>query len=412
MHELHKAFDGVSEKGKMTNEVLKRFSWDFESTGLIPNRATYVDNMSGFDGRPAIAKAIGGVVAKVTAKGEDVSKGVQLDLTKAQSISGLASGTTDMSLIPVYVDPVIVDLTRRLTPLVELIPRVTNYGKTADYNQTVNRGVTGFRLEDAAMDEANDVYARQSSAIKYLYQVGRVTGPMLAASRQYLSNQYIDALNLEVRQKTVTYRYVEEDAILNGDASATRTAYGGSASGGDALNYAAEFSGIYKILNTAFNPTGGGGSITPTTSLSTTALTLSNMRTGIRNARTAAENSTYGQGDPNLAVTDFTTYDNMKGLIQQYLRYVNTNFEVAWGLKTLEFEGLPVIPSKFNPTTTDARKVAILSTDTWQMRVLQDITYEELAKTNDSYKFMLKGYETLVCTAPVFNRAITAITDA
>jgi hypothetical protein len=43
------------------------------------------------------------------------------------------------------------------------------------------------------------------------------------------------------------------------------------------------------------------------------------------------------------------------------------------------------------------------------MRVLQDVSYEELAKTNDSIKFMLKAYEVLVCKAPQFNHVIIDI---
>lgn len=111
-------------------------------------------------------------------------------------------------------------------------------------------------------------------------------------------------------------------------------------------------------------------------------------------------------------VTDFGTLDKIKGLIQQYQRYVNSNFEIAWGIKTLEFEGLPVIASKFEPVgSSNVRKLQCLSLDTWQMRVLQDVTYEELAKTNDSYKFMIKVYESLISTAPQFNGQIETIHD-
>jgi hypothetical protein len=53
----------------------------------------------------------------------------KMDLHKAMSstLSTYSAGTLPV-LIPVYVDPEIVDLTRRATPLVELVPRVTNYG--------------------------------------------------------------------------------------------------------------------------------------------------------------------------------------------------------------------------------------------------------------------------------------------
>ena len=318
-----------------------------------------------------------------------------INMVKANSVSGLSSGTTDLSLIPIYVDPSIVDITRRLTPLIELVPRVTNFGRTADFNRVTARGIVGFRNEDAALAEADDTYERASVGIKFQYQVGRVTGPMLAASRQYLSTMYIDALNLEVRQKTINLRYSEEDALLNGNASSTRTAYGGvtTISG-------AEFNGI---RNTSGLQSTAAGGVAPTIDTGN-----SSLRAIIRKARTANDSSTLGQGDPNLLVTDFNTMDTVKSLLQEFQRYIGTT-DIAWGIRTIEFEGLPMIASKFMPTASTARELLVLQTDTLQMRVLQDVTYEELAKTNDSYKFMLKVYESLIVTAPQFNAKLTGL---
>jgi len=44
-----------------------------------------------------------------------------------------------------------------------------------------------------------------------------------------------------------------------------------------------------------------------------------------------------------------------------------------------------------------------------EMRVLQDLTYEDLAKTNDSEKFMLKIYEAFLIKATSFCSSITEI---
>jgi len=54
---------------------------------------------------------------------------------------------------------------------------------------------------------------------------------------------------------------------------------------------------------------------------------------------------------------------------------------------------VPVIPSMFLSNTSGAKLNLFLDTDYIEMRVLQDMTYEDLAKTNDSQKFMLKIYE-------------------
>lgn len=334
--------------------------------GGLRDGERYLDAFSGVDRREEIKKNL-------------------VDYQKAQSISGMGSGTTDATLIPVYVDPKIVDQTRRRAPLTELLPRVVNLGKTADFNRLTARGIVGAKAEDAVLTEADDTESRASVSIKYFYEVGRVTGPALSASRPYLSQNYVDALNYEVQKKTLSLRYVEEDTILNGDVDNSRTAYGSVTT--IAAN---EYDGIRNTESIQ------------TTDNSGSAITIPLVRAIIKKARTANESSTLGQGDPSLCVTDFTTLDNVKGLLQEYQRYT-TNMPLAFGMTALEFEGLPVIASQFMPTTSTAREWLALDMSTWQMRVMQDVTYEELAKTNDSYKFMLKVYEALICTSPEHN---------
>jgi len=358
-------------------KLLSKMASSFEATECLPNKSTYVDNMRGFDGRPALAK---GIYDKTG-----------MDFSKAASISAAASGTTDKAVIPLYVDPSIVDVTRRLTPLVELIPRVTNYGRTAEFNRLVSRGVGGFQIEDAPLNEADDTYERDSVAVKYMYSVGRVSGPYLAASKQYLSQQYVDALNLEVMNKSKTLRFIEEDAILNGNASGTRTAYGGATTvSGN------EFTGI-------INTTG-----IQTTAAGSTTITIDTFRSSVRKARTANDSSTLGQGNPDMCATDFKTIDDVKALLQDYQRIVPQD-KIAWGFQAVVFEGIPLIPSRFSPTSTNLKVMSIMDSSTWQMRVLQDMTYEELAKTNDSYKFYLKMYEALICMIPEYNCTITGL---
>jgi len=80
-------------------------------------------------------------------------------------------------MIPIYVDPRLVDTTRKETPLVELIPRVTNQGMYAEYNKITAKGSAYTAAEDAALPDVSDTYDRASTAIKFLYSVGRITGP-------------------------------------------------------------------------------------------------------------------------------------------------------------------------------------------------------------------------------------------
>lgn len=366
------ALNKMEKKAFFKDASSKTHSLTESFQSILDDRSAYVDAFNGVDERKSLLLGM--------------SENVGLDLSKAQAISALSAGTADLSLIPIYVDPRIVDVTRRLTPMQELIPRVTNYGRTAEYNQLTARGITGWKGEDAALAEQDDTYVRGSKTIRFAYQVGRVTGPFLAASKQYLSQNYVDGLNLEIRNKTMSLNYVEEDSLLNGNSAGRSSAYGG-------ITYAAnlEPDGIRNLITTN------------TTNNSSAAPSIANIRTLIRNARMAGASTTLGQGDPNLLVTDFATKDNVKSLLQAYMRYTNENYEMPWGLKALEFDGLPMLPTKFMPTTTGSREILALQTDTFQQRVLQDTTYEELAKTNDSVKFMVKKYLTTICTAEQFN---------
>jgi len=336
-------------------------------------------------------------------------KDAYIDIRKALSttLSTYSAGTLPV-LIPVYVDPEIVDLTRRATPLVELIPRVTNYGKTADYNQITAIATAQPLTEDAPLSEQNDSLTRMSVSMKYLYSIGRVTGPMFSASKQYLSSGgYVDALSYEVKNKTLALKRLEEAMLLLGNSVAGFTEPVNST----VIAANVGFDGLWAIISD-ISSIGLGGSANYYTNISASASTpisIGAIRTAIRTCRTAG-------GEPNLIVTDYSTYDAIKALIQDQLRYVSQT-NIAWGITTVSFEGIPIIASRFLSTTTGTsattpatgKSLFVLDTNVIEMRVLQDVSYEELAKVNDSVKFMLKCYEALVVKAPQFNNIITGI---
>ena len=67
------------------------------------------------------------------------------------------------------------------------------------------------------------------------------------------------------------------------------------------------------------------------------------------------------------------------------------------------------IPSMYLSNTSGSKAIYFLDMSVVEMRVLQDVTYEELAKTNDSEKFMLKVYEALIIKNTAFCSSITEI---
>ena len=56
-----------------------------------------------------------------------------------------------------------------------------------------------------------------------------------------------------------------------------------------------------------------------------------------------------------------------------------------------------------------SKAIYFLDMSVIEMRVLQDMTYEDYGKTNDSEKFHLKVYETLIIKNTAFCSSITEI---
>ena len=312
----------------------------------------------------------------------------ELTLEKALSISGF-SGT----IIPVYVDPAIIDITRKETPIVELIPRVANRGKSADFNRITALGSTGFQTEDAALSEVNDTIGRKSATIFFQYAVGRVTGPVQAASAEY-----IDGMNLEVLNKTKQLRYIEEQAFLVGNGTAANTRW---SDGSAAVPWnSAAYSGL--SLQQEGTSVAAGENVWGTSNnivdVANGNLALSHIRSGIQQAEQAG-------GRPKLIITDTVSVRIVKGLMNEFQR-LNDTTNFAWGITAITIDGIPVIPSKLMPRTTRQRKILIIDTDVIEARVLQDIVFERLAKTNDSDKFYLKVYETIINKAPEFSAQV------
>jgi hypothetical protein len=352
------------------------------SFGALKDETRYVDGWKEIDFRPALKSRF------------DVG-------FKALTSTTGGAGTAGYALVPIYVDPRIVDTTRKFTPLVELIPRVTNQGLTADYNKITAKGGGYTAAEDAALPETTDTYDRASTSIKFLYAVGRITGQMQAAMPSYILEGFQptgaglgggepfspsgvpNAKQLEVVMKARELRELEENLIVNGDASTTTT----------------QFSGIVKLQAT-----------TNQLDLGSAALTWDDVETAVRYAFDDG-------GRPKLAVCSSAVLQDLRKIIIDTFRYNpsdisggNLPFGVAANLVLHTMVGpIPVIPSMYLSNTSGAKQIFFLDTDYIEMRVLQDMAYEDLAKTNDSQKFMLKIYECLIMRNTAFNSFIDNI---
>lgn len=320
-------------------------------------------------------------------------------LKAMQSTSG-GAGTAGYAMSPVYVDTMLVDRTRKFTPLKNLFRRVTNMGRTADYNVITAKGGAFTAGEDANLTETNTTYDRQSVEIKYLYAVGRVTGQAIAAIPGYnlvgstitgsglggdseIGTSFANnALQTEVFVKMRELAELEEKLLVNGNA--TTSVYGGP--------NGTEFNGIVQIQG-ATNEI-NGGSLTLTEDMLNKAIQL----------------AFDGSGRPDIAVCDSATYRDIMGILSEK-KILTQNMQITeYGTVAIIWFGMTgpvkIYASQFLDNTTGNKSIYFLDSEVFEIRVLQDATYEELAKTNDSKKFMIKEYLTLICRAPQFNSKI------
>ena len=324
----------------------------------------------------------------------------QAEFKALTSLTG-GTGTTDYVLNPVYVDQAIIDISRKWTPLVEMISRVTNMGRTADYNRITAKGSAYTAAEDAALPEVNDTYARRTKPIRFLYSVGRTTGPAQASIPPYMLEGSIpsgsgvspgstignasapNAMQLEVLVKAQALKELEENLIINGTDATDTT----------------QFDGI--VIEQG----------------STNRTALSDVL-GLDDLETAVSAAVYDGGRPSYAVASIDVVKDIRNLLRDAYRYGPrdlvgdmSKFGIGPQLIYDSMAGpIPIIPSRFLTNTSGSKSIYFIDERTLEMRVMQDMTFERLAKANDSNKFMLKIYETLIMKAPEFNACITSIT--
>ena len=337
------AKDGWGSGGEIDHQSLYKMSF-----GDLPDESIYEDGMNH---------------VQTLAKGEDiVTQTGEGELAKAVNV-GAATGTAGYAYTPIVWDSSVIDITRKMTPLVGLIPKATNAGKVAQYYRVTSRGAAGWGSEDPSLNESDDVKEEASQAIRYLRITGRVSSVAQVAGAHFESSMQREVLN-----KTQSMNEAIEESILIGNNSTDQY----------------QPDGLQQQLTS--NSTSQGG-----------AITLSAVRKLVSDCF-------IDKGSPNLIITDPYSADDLVEQIMDYTRFVDPNVTIAWGLQLPSIQTvvgrIPILASQFMPTTSTERRLFCINTNFIQQRVLKDITFDRLAKTGDSEKFFLSTYRTTVNKFP------------
>jgi len=313
------------------------FEESFGKMGLAEEQ-TYIDPMRGLDLRKEMSKTL---------------------INKAPSMNTTSGGTyTGYGLMPPFLDPAIVDRTMRETPLVKLLPRKAVRGRSYVYNLVSAKGGAAFLPDDAALAEQVDTRSTSTVNMKYLYAVGRITGPAMASAEGY-----INLMAEDIRVKTASMNEALENEIINGNATTNPNG----------------FDGLIQLVTT--NTTDNIGA----------NVTLEQIRTDLNTSFEA-------NGTIDLAVMDGYTHNYIKGLLMDFQRNIERpSAEMQFGIPdSFMFDGVLLIRDRYMPTTAASRRILFLDTRYVFLAVLRDQTFERLDKISDSDKYYIKWYGSLV----------------
>ena len=226
------------------------------------------------------------------------------------------------ALVPKIIDPMLLELQRRYSPLVRATPSQRWDSTVYYFNQRTQRANGGFVTDGGARPQSQSVYQQNQFTIRNLQAVGSVTGYSQAVTRQVIGD-----LRAREVSGTIQGLYWDiETAMLWGNEGATQ--YGAYP----------QFSGLDSLVSDFTSPTKNaidqGGNV----------LTLAMLDQEIdlveSNAATSIMDASY------MFVMSPTANSKIAQLLQAQQRFLEQT-EVAAGLIVMTYRGIPIIKSSF-----------------------------------------------------------------
>ena len=291
------------------------------------------------------------------------------------------------------------------TPMRKRWPRVPANGLTHEYTQRTSLGSpsTSFYADGALPQDGNTRYIRKGKQIKCLGETGRVTGLMIAGGRNFA-----DQLALEQQSRMTSVLQAEETALHYGDSSKGYAVPNGD--GTSTVQYL-EFDGIDRIIRQE------GGIVTDA------ATFADGSKLSIPLLNTVLQAIYDANGEPTAIEVGSREKRFFNELLQSFVRtngdgvvHVERQLGVSVMYYDSDFGSLPIIPSRYiRPDGAQKTKMYVYCEKTEAENIievaeLQTIGSQPLAKIDDSERFMINEYETLVNRAPQWSAVVDGLT--
>jgi hypothetical protein len=306
-----------------------------------------------------------------------------------------AVDSTETALLRQDLESVITKVDMKGTPLRKRWSRVPANGLTHEYTQRTSLGspTSSFYADGGLPSDGTTRYLRKGKQIKCIGETGRVTNLMIAGGRNFA-----DQLALEQQARMTSVLQAEENALHYGDSTVPTIVDNGD--GTTTVQYL-QFDGVKRIIKQE-----GGIVLDASTFPDGAKLSIPMLNTLLQSIYDA-------NGEPTALEVGSREKRFFNELLQSFVRYngdgvVHTERQLGVSVMYYDsdFGSLPIIPSRYiKPDGSQLTELFVYCEKTAAENIievaeLQTIGSQPLAKIDDSERFMINEYETLVVRAP------------
>lgn len=297
------------------------------------------------------------------------------------------------NLMHVIADEGVTYLYKRPYPVQTLIPVEANKGKTASWDAIgpYNSLAAAFGDEDPTLVEADMVTYNRTDTVKYMYAVGRLTKAVKLAGLAQIPTRDLKAIRIDIAQDSL--RALRERSMLGVSRDVTNITNAFTSASSN------EYKGMYELITAN---TAGAPDTADQCWIDVSSSSVDTYGEIMQYLDTTYTYMTKFGMQPNLALCDYKTFGIIRRGLAEYFRYTGEAQELIPGVSklTLTFPntgGISLVPHPFLRQTTGAYgSLFLIDTRLFARRVLWQDTYEELANTNTSDKFVISAAETLI----------------
>jgi len=290
-----------------------------------------------------------------------------------------ASTTTSASyFIPVFIEPRLIDIVKRETPYLAIIPKKTLRGKTVNVPRRITGVTPEFKPDDAsAISLPNQGYGDVNVDVRYMYAGGQVTYPTMATTK----------LTLNMKQENIQHTFLDfmrkkEEYLLRNRTTAGTESWGGY-NGADANSYDGLFKRVHEDYSANENQLAGSAAI------------------GIGDIDDSIETMFTNGGRTDFWISDLNTLKKLTKIGRTYQRIEKTDVQIGIPQMRMTIDGVPGFATTQLLPTANNRSLAMIDNRAHSLYQLQPDTYMEIAQDDtDSFRYIWKVYETPVYEAP------------